>query len=91
MRWQNNFGTAMSPDPFPAYQFGKRLCYDRLGVMGITVGWFTASLVRIGVKLHPPIGMKKGKDGIRNRKTHGATGLKLSMHTQIDSGSDMIF
>ena len=32
---------------------------------------------------------KKAKNGILARKIHGATGLKLGMHTQLDSGSNM--
>ena len=37
----------------------------------------------------PSIGQKITKNGILARKTHGATGLKLGVHTQLDSGSNM--
>ena len=36
--FQNNFGKAMSPDPFPAQRFGKGSCYARLYyTTGVTV------------------------------------------------------
>ena len=38
----------------------------------------------------PNIGLKKKtQKWYFARKTHGATGLKLDMHTQLDSGSNM--
>ena len=37
----------------------------------------------------PPIGLKKVKGDILARKTYGATGLQLGMHTQLNSGSNM--
>ena len=37
----------------------------------------------------PAIGLKKAKNNILARKNEGATGLKLGIHTQLDSGSNM--
>ena len=58
------------------------------GVMGVTVGCFMASLVKTRVKLHHRA-EKKAKNGILARKSHGTTGLKLDMHKQLDSWSNM--
>ena len=62
------------------------------GVMGDIVGWFTAGLVEDWIKTQPTwlfLCSKIAKNGILVGKTQRTTGLKLSMHTQHDSGSNM--
>ena len=57
------------------------------GVMLVTVGCL-CGLGEDHIKTLS-IGLKKANNGILARKTHGATGLKLCMHTQLYSGSNM--